>query len=315
MTLHTKPFALLVATVETAILFEVAGKDSERYLNNRLSNNIKALEINGTGTYGAALSVQGKTEGLFYTVRKNADSYLLLCDAGDPASILSALSRYKVADRVSFKDDSAAYQLVHAYCKETDIETLEKSLLHNEKIREKSILHYRRNRFGSPGIDFVIPKNSALQETFQSETYISRQMGAEEQHLERLSASIPSFPTEVGPDFLLQECDLQGCYSITKGCYVGQEVIQKIASFASTPAKLLGFVIDGKIDQSAVPKSEPDGDQKIGELISSAYNPGTNRSFGFMRIKSKLAHQPLEIKGFIDKNMIGFRPVFDFTNN
>ena len=59
---------LLIAQLESAILIKVTGKDSERYLNNRLSNNVKTLAAGGVGNYAAALSVQGKTEGLFYNL-------------------------------------------------------------------------------------------------------------------------------------------------------------------------------------------------------------------------------------------------------
>jgi folate-binding Fe-S cluster repair protein YgfZ len=101
------------------IVFAVSGKDSERYLNARLTNNIRTLEINKS-CLAAQLSPQGKTEGLFRVYRDQSDHFLLYADGGDSAQILTAFKRYIVADRVEVEDLSNAYRLVHLFAAVVD---------------------------------------------------------------------------------------------------------------------------------------------------------------------------------------------------
>ena len=310
----------LIAILDSSVVIQVSGKDSERYLNNRISNNIKILKAEEAGTYAAALSVQGKTEAFFFIQRLAAENYLLHVDAGDSQSIIKSISRYKVADRVNFEDVSRQKRIFHIFSPSANAEITEQILIQNKFFSENTKLLNRRNRFGTSGLDIMFSsanleseENSVKHEQLAFGFINHRFIDNKEQLLIRLKARIPSFPIELGPDYLLQESNLTGSYSTSKGCYVGQEVIQKIASFANTPAKLVSFNCMGQIDNSSFATTEPDGNEKIGELLSHAYDSVTNTTYGFMRVKSKAIREIHDIRGFIVNNMIKFYPIVDFT--
>lgn len=295
----------LIARLTQSVLIEVEGRDSERYLNNRLSNDIKRLQAGGPAIYAAALSVQGKTEGLFLVFRKSVDSYLLIADGGDSSEILASLSRYKVADKVNFKLVSDQFQAIHIFGSE-DTEHKPSDFLDSiaQTYKNEIVFAHKRKRFEREGIDLILRKESKLTEL---ENF--SEITEEQQRLWRIKARIPCFPEEIGPQFLLQESGLEGCYSTSKGCYVGQEVIQKIASFANTPGRLFAFNVEEEIAEGLEPLSKAQNEaEKLGVIISCAHE--NKHTFGFVRIKSKFAGSP---EGYLDGKIINFSAIYDYT--
>ena len=98
--------------IAAPIILDVAGKHSQRYLQARLTNDIRQISKD-TGISAAALTPQGKTEGLFLLYLQSEGNYRLICDAGNKNEVLSALKRYLVADQVKFTDQSDNYSYLH----------------------------------------------------------------------------------------------------------------------------------------------------------------------------------------------------------
>ena len=86
------------------IILELSGKDSLRYLNARLSNDLKNI-VPGRALRAAALTPHGKTEGLYLVLQLAEQRYLLICDGGSKEEVIAALKRYMVADRIEVDSD------------------------------------------------------------------------------------------------------------------------------------------------------------------------------------------------------------------
>lgn len=302
-----------LAKLSSAILVDVSGKDSERYLNNRLSNNIKSLIVGEGGIYAAALSVQGKCEALFFVCRTGKESYLLLADGGQADNLISVLSRYKVADKVTF-EIKKGFSVQHVFLengKDASLEDL-KSVL--ELFSHNNAIAYSRKRFGPLGFDVICPDENELNLDEKRDGLSIRVLSEEAQFSLRAQAGIPQFPIEIGPDFLLQESTLEGCYSITKGCYIGQEVIQKIASFANAPTKLFAFQCTGQVEVDITTSLEPSAGVKIGEVLSKAYDPVVDLSYGFIRVKMKYVSKEGLPQGYVVGEEVKFSTVTDFSS-
>ncbi len=280
------------------VKISVSGADSERYLNNRLSNNIKAFSDSPQMMFAAALSAQGRTEGFFTVCKLAKDDYLLCSGSSEESSseILKALSRYKVADRVIFKllDDSCA---VHVTDPEV-IQTIKSEL----PVR---ITAYTINRTGTLGLDLIIHAD----EKEVKEILVRKGLTEINQpEILRYKAKIPSFPEEMNEDLLLQESGLSQSYSTAKGCYVGQEVTQKIDSFASLPYKLYAFKTGKDISPSGLIGQAlfTENKTRAGEIISAVAD--SDSIYGFARIKK------LSDKLTAGDRIFEISEIFDFTS-
>ena len=79
--------------LQDPLILEISGKDAKRYLNARLTNNIKDLAVGGSCIAGM-LNPQGRTEGIFTVLHRNEGEYIAYCDGGEHQRILTALKRY-----------------------------------------------------------------------------------------------------------------------------------------------------------------------------------------------------------------------------
>jgi folate-binding protein YgfZ len=279
-------------TLPNSFIFCAEGKDATRYLHNRLTNDIKKLPV-GQSCLAAALTPQGKTEGFFTCLRKADSSYLLQCDGGNRDTVQAALRRYIVADRVSIDLLEQPDIVIHCSSQLTTkirliakIEDEIKSHLVSENsLSIQAIIP--RNRIGSDGFDLWVsrtdPPFSELNQTLSE----AHQLGESAYQQLRLSSGSPQFPDELNDSHLLTEAPVEGIVSHNKGCYVGQEVIERVASRGATPRLLARFLCDSK---EAVPINtplfiqQPEGPmEKIGEVCSSVLTD--KGAVGFASVK------------------------------
>jgi folate-binding protein YgfZ len=211
--------------IRDALVFEGTGKDIVRYLHNRLTNDIRGLKF-GQTVRAAALTPQGKIEAELAVVSTGPDQYLLVTDGGDPTVVEKALTRFVVADRVSISNRTDSYSLLHFYAPvPQELSTSGYLLPH-----QRSVLL---------GTDLLISKDQrgATTELLTSSGW--QNLSHEEQRTLRYQAGIPSYPDELY-GVLLPEADLPHLVSFQKGCYAGQEVVEKIAA-RGRPPRLIRF--------------------------------------------------------------------------
>lgn len=231
-----------------AFLLEVTGRDAGRYLNARLTADLRNPQA-GTGVLAAALSAQGRVEGFFYVGCRGKDDFLLVCDGGDPSAVMAAFRRFIVADRVSVvhRTDLIAFHLI---AKDATL-VLPSWLASPQTLpplgcsNAGEITTMVRQRSETSGFDVVFP--SGMMGAFQgwlAEIGGRLRSGAELLEL-RFRAALPSFPQELSPDRLFTYDLCPDAISFTKGCYVGQEVMEKVAAYGKAPRELRCIAIEG----------------------------------------------------------------------
>ena len=206
----------------TPVVLLVSGPDAPRYLNARLTNDFKSLAV-GQSQLSAALTAQGKTEAFFTVYKKAQDSAILYSLEGDNEEIEEAFCRFKVADQVEVENVSKTYGVAHV------CEVIESS---------DDIISIPVNRVGSLGLDLVGPKEKLSE--LASELLTREQF--EEQ---RIIAGTPSFPQEINSNYLFMESGFgEQAVSFSKGCYIGQEVIEKVDARGRLPYVLEHLVLE-----------------------------------------------------------------------
>lgn len=237
-------------TLNSAVLFEVSGRDCTRYLHNRLTQDINSLQRDSP-IMAAALSAQGRVEGLFCVLKESCDSdagsatrFLIFSDGGDRSQLLGVLRRFVVADRVNFVDLSSELKVLHiaANLKEPLLEVLAtiEDRLGVARLRAK----IERKRLSSFGYDLVVSAaEQSLLERLLSEL-LGPQLTLRSFDIMRWEAGCASFPDEINEEGMILEYGLRDAVSFSKGCYVGQEVVERSDAVGRVPRCLERLVIE-----------------------------------------------------------------------
>jgi folate-binding protein YgfZ len=98
-----------------------------------------------------------------------------------------------------------------------------------------------------------------------------------------LEAGIPAAGLELTEEIVPPEANLEGkAFSLTKGCYPGQEVVARMDTYGSVRRHLVGLVVEGS---TVPPKGAKlfSGDREVGWISSAIHSPqmGQVIAFGF----------------------------------
>jgi len=269
--------------VPSPCIFRLRGKDVIRYLNARLTCDVKRLNDRECAV-GAALSPQGKTEAFFSIVRLSSDEVLLSTSGVPSSELIEPLLRYRVADRLTLEDHSTDYVLLHVVgaCnlggKSLTVKDPSEVVVMNEQVVLWSAL--RSNVWGW---DIIIPKLLA-ESLLESFSPSDKNHGDYLRQL-RFKAGIPAFPDEIRPGRLFQETSIDIAITPNKGCYVGQEVVEKIVSRGRAPKLLVHLVGSNPCIVGDVVILNG---QEVGEIVSFASDLGSGSPFrGFALVRSQ----------------------------
>lgn len=113
--------------------------------------------------------------------------------------------------------------------------------------------------------------------------------GPEVLEVARVEAGFPRYGADITADHLFQEVDLPGALSLTKGCYVGQEVVARVHSRGHLNRLRAGVAVDGAaaagdlvcLGSKEHPLTSAVYSPRVGKTLGFAYlPPGPAREFG-----------------------------------
>lgn len=266
-------------------LLQFTGPDRMSFLQGMLSNDLSGLKP-FEGVYATILTQQGK---VIADVRVLCAMNSFYLDFWEPLKdkILAHLNRYLIADEVEIADRSSEYGFL-------SIEGPKAEILLRRVIPENSSLPLRPRHHamvdvdgaavcivkdshtGETGYDLIIPV-AALADIAAKLSEAGKQIGAawvgEEAHnVLRVEAGIPRYGADFTEDNLLLEVGLDDAVSFTKGCYLGQEVVERIRSRGHVNKRLCGLLIDGATAAEAGSIIEAAG-KPVGTVTSSVVSP------------------------------------------
>src|SRR5262249_36990097 len=99
----------------------------------------------------------------------------------------------------------------------------------------------------------------------------------------RMEAGLPKAGADLNEEIVPPEANLEEkAFSLTKGCYPGQEVVARMDTYGSVRRHLVGLVVDG----SRIPRKGAklfSGDREVGWISSAIHSPQLGRpiAFGF----------------------------------
>ena len=98
-------------------------------------------------------------------------------------------------------------------------------------------------------------------------------VGCEALELMRIAGGVPAYGQDIRDRDLPQETGQLRALSFTKGCYIGQEIVERIRSRGQVHRQFTGFLFDGVLPPPGI-KIEAAG-KEVGEITSAATLPLT----------------------------------------
>ena len=277
-------------------LLQFTGPDRLSFLQGMLSNDLKSLNP-FDGQYAAILTQQGKVVA-DVRVLCSLNSFYLDFWCNLKSKILDHLNRYLVADEVEIADRSAEYAMLSIQGPKAEA-LLRKVVGPFEfPIRPKqhamvtiegaAVCIVRDSDTGESGFDLIVPQAS-LQTIARSLSDLGKGFGGawvgEEAHdILRLEAGVPRYGIDFSEENLLLEVGLENAVSFTKGCYLGQEVVERIRSRGHVNKKLVGLLVGGS-DIASAGDAIYVGDADVGQITSCAHSPALKQTIalGFIQ--------------------------------
>ncbi|MDP2606476.1 MAG: aminomethyltransferase family protein [Deltaproteobacteria bacterium] len=269
-------------------LLQFTGPDRLTFLQGMLSNDLRPLKT-FDGQYATLLSQQGKVLADLRVLCALNSLYLDFWE-NLKDRIIEHLNRYLVADEVEIADRSGEYATLSL--QGTNAETLLRDVTGPADLPSQSAHHAMINLEGAavcvvraghadePGFDLIIP-NAAVESiarrlTDSGKQFGIRWVGGEAQNLLRIEAGVPRYGIDFSEENLLLEVGLDHAVSFTKGCYLGQEVVERIRSRGHVNRKLCGLSLDGQTPAESGDVIQVDG-KEIGRVTSSVVSPRLKR--------------------------------------
>jgi len=141
-----------------------------------------------------------------------------------------------------------------------------------------------------------VPDLPALRQSLLEEPRGVRAAGADCLEVLRIEAGLPAHGRELTEDYNPWEARLQDAISLTKGCYVGQEVIARLNTYKKVSKLLVRLQLAGGRAPAPGSLLESQG-EAIGTLTSAAEVPGEDRvvALGYVRDEDAQAGREIEV--------------------
>ena len=270
----------------------LTGPDRVRFLNAIATNDVKSLG-DGQGSQGLLLNPQGHILAEIECCALG-DSILVLSHALVREQTVQWLEKYIIMDDVTVEDatgriGSVALEgpgtasLLHSVCG-LKLEAMPE-LAHREVVIGAATGRaIRRSHFGEIGVEIVATRE-ALPAVWQTLAEAARQAGGVPigyavLNALRLQAGVPWFSYDFDDQRIPHEAGLETSHiSYTKGCYTGQEIVERVRSRGHVNRKRIGLQFDGSAPPRAETKLLYNG-KEVGHVTSAAYSPARRRAIG-----------------------------------
>ena len=291
----------------------LVGADRARFLHGQVTNDVKRLRP-GEGCYAAITTAKGKMESDL-NILNLGEELLLDFEPGLAGKITERLEKFIVADDVQIVDVAPHYglltvqgpgagEVVRAVGVFAEVPA---TVLGAVKISEPmlgEIYLVNHPRLGTMGFDLFVPNHSlgavADKLIAAAKQAGGRAVGWVAFDVARIEAGIPRFGVDMDESNIPLECGIESRAIVyNKGCYIGQEVINRIHSIGQVTKELRGLRL---ADDLATLPARGDklfhGGKEVGYVTSAVKSPvlSANIALGYVRKEANQIGAELMLK-------------------
>jgi folate-binding protein YgfZ len=278
----------------------LTGADRVRWLNGMITNNIRDLAA-GHGVYGFLLNPQGHILGDLYAYNRGP-SITVDTDLSQIEKILAAFEHYIIMDDVevtrlrpadegvqgstdqgaadapSARDVTAlgmggpkAREVMRkAKMEIPDLRPLELREIHCDGDCGRVQCTVVRTDEGIESYEIWLAPEQAGALWNRLVTAGASPIGFEALELHRIVSGIPRYGVDIRERDLPQETGQARALNFNKGCYIGQEIVERIRSRGAVHRTFSGFLAEGGGEAIAPATRIVAGEKEVGEITSAA---------------------------------------------
>lgn len=271
------------------VLLSLTGRDRTRWLNGMVSNNIRDLAA-GNGVYALVLTPQGHIQADVYAFNRG-ESLLVETDRPQAENLTRIFRKYIIMDQVEIEDLSdklTVFGIAGPRSGEPLVSLglgigLSTLQMADMTWNGTAMTLVRGDNPTFPNYEFWVPTEQA-----PSIRNALLQAGAVEVHddtLEtfRILCGIPKVGQDTREKTLPQETGQERALNFNKGCYIGQEIVERIRARGAVHRTFVGFEVEGTAPPAGT-KIQSEG-KDVGEITSIAGEPlkGKRLALGYLR--------------------------------
>jgi len=284
----------------------ITGGDRVRWLNGMVTNNVRDLAP-GRGVYAFLRNPQGHILGDLYAYNLG-ESLLVDTERSQTEKIFAVFDKYIIMDDVEVTDVSKKLAAI-GLAGPAALDTLSAAGFDGPSLapgqfveliwRQMKVALVRSDNRNVDFFELWSPPENVEKLYAALVQAGAKPAGTAALELLRIAAGIPRYGVDIRERDLPQETEQEHALSFVKGCYVGQEIVERIRSRGQVRRKFTGFEVQGALP---VPGSKIQLDGKdVGEITSAASLPlaaGDCRvALGYIRREAATAGKVVDAGG------------------
>jgi folate-binding protein YgfZ len=248
------------------------GRDRARLLHNISTNEVKKMAAGGS-CYAFLLSPQGRIQADLYLFCFE-DRFLIDTGPDLREKVQRHILKYKVADQVELEDITF----------QTAAIGVEGPVAESIRLPPGTHSVAPFSLTGQPGYRVYCPAEEMADLVRQLESAGARPATLEDARMVRIENGKPAYGEDIRETSLPQETQQMQAVSFTKGCYIGQEIVERIRALGQVHKKLERIELDGAQAIAAGTKLTVDG--REAEVTSSVYSPHFGKVIALAYVRS-----------------------------
>jgi tRNA-modifying protein YgfZ len=277
-------------------LLSFTGADRRAFLQGLLTNDIEALGEGG-GCYAALLTATGRMIADM-RVFELGDATLVEVDAGQAAALRERFDQSIFSEDAQVEDVSATHREIGVYgpLAARVVATLAAGdsggadaagfdampLYANRRFqtRDGAVIVVRSDEAGIDGYDLFVGAAPAAAIAGRLRDAGAAVVDAETAEVTRIEGGRPLFGVDMDEETIPLEAGIEGrAISLTKGCYVGQEIIIRVLhrGHGRVAKRLVGLAFDPPGRVPVKGDAIRSGERSVGVVTSAAWSPALDR--------------------------------------
>ena len=272
----------------------IEGADALDLLHRLTTNDLLSLQP-GEGTATAFVTAKGRLIDLV-TFHRLEDRLLCLTSPGRSGAVAQHIDRFTFREAVRVADASRSHGTLAIYGPRARERAARlfgsapagRPLHHPVVVEMAGTRAVLARSFPLGGDGYHLTAEAAVLPALRAAILLGcgglTEAEAECVEVLRIEAGLPAAGRELTEDYNPWEARLDDAISLTKGCYVGQEVIARLHTYKKVSKYLVRLRVTGGVPSPGA-RLERDGGASIGTLTSASAVPGEDRviALGYVR--------------------------------
>jgi len=275
---------------------KLTGEDRARLLHAMTTNHIQQLTP-GSGCYAFFLNDKGRVLANA-NVLCRPDYFLLDVEPETRQPLYQHLDRFIIADDVTVEDATDAVATVAVEGPQAP-EVLQRAGAplpdaEYSTVEWGNAVVARLNSTGSPGFFIFVPAAEKAALISRLEAAGAEPAGAEAARVVRLEHGKPRYSEDISDRFLAQEANQPHALHFSKGCYLGQEIVERVRSRGQIHRVLMPLILE--TTQPPAPGAKLEfGGAGAAEITSAAYSPALGKvvALAYVRTEHARPHEQM----------------------